>query len=67
MDIRMKVWNRIRDIRKEKNISQEQLGFQSNLHRTYLSSTERWLKNISIVNLEKISTALWVDIKDLFI
>ena len=67
MDIRQKLWNKIREIRKEKNISQEQLGFQSKLHRTYLSATERWLKNVSIVNVEKIALALWVEVKDLFI
>ena len=66
MNIKIKLWNRIRFLRKEKNISQEQLGFKSKLHRTYLSSVERGLKNISIENIEKIALALWIKISDLF-
>lgn len=66
MDIKEKLWNRIKEIRKEKNISQEQLWFKSKLHRTYLSSVERGLKNVSVENIEKIALALWVEIKDLF-
>ena len=66
MDIKEKLWNRIKEIRKEKNISQEQLGFKSKLHRTYLSAVERGLKNISVENIEKVALALWVEVKDLF-
>ncbi len=66
MNVKEKLWNRIKKIRKEKNISQEKLWFKSKLHRTYLSSVERGLKNISVENIEKIALALWVEIKDLF-
>lgn len=66
MDIKQKLWNRIRKLRKEKNISQEQLWFKSKLHRTYLSSVERGVKNVSVENIEKIALALWIEIKDLF-
>ena len=67
MNIKEKLWNRIRELRKERNISQEQLASKSKIHRTYLSSVERGLKNISVENIEKISLALWIDVKDLFI
>lgn len=66
MDIKIKLWNRIKEIRMKNSISQEQLGFKSKLHRTYLSSIERWLKNVSVENIEKIALALWVEVKDLF-
>lgn len=35
----------IRELRYEKKISQEELGFRSNLHRTYIGMIERgeWL------------------------
>ena len=36
----------IRELRKEKKLSQEKLGFQSNLHRTYIGMIERAEKNI---------------------
>lgn len=67
MDIKQKLWNRVRELRKEKSISQEQLWFKAKLHRTYLSDIERWLKNVSVENIEKIAVGLWVEIKDLFI
>ena len=66
MNIKEKLWNRIRELRKERNISQEQLASKSKIHRTYLSSVERGLKNISVENIEKIANALEVDIRDLF-
>lgn len=66
MDIKIKLGNKIKEIRVKNNISQEQLGFKSKLHRTYLSSIERWLKNVSIENIEKIAIALGVELKDLF-
>ena len=66
MNIKEKLWNRIRKLRKEKWISQEKLGFKSKLHRTYLSNVERWLKNVSVENIEKIAGGLDVEIRDLF-
>lgn len=66
MDIKEKLGNRIRELRKEKNISQEDLASKAKLHRTYLSSVKRGLKNVSVENIEKIALALEVEIKDLF-
>jgi len=66
MNIKQKLWSKIKKLRVKKWISQEKLGFKSKLHRTYLSSVERWLKNISVENIEKIAKALWIEIKDLF-
>ena len=36
----------IQNLRKEKGLSQEELGFRSNLHRTYIGMIERAEKNI---------------------
>lgn len=58
--------NRVREIRKEKSLSQEELSFKANLHRTYIGMIERAEKNITLVNIEKIAQALEVDIKQLF-
>lgn len=57
---------RVREFRKEKGLSQEQLAFKANLHRTYIGMIERAEKNITLVNIEKIANALEVDIKELF-
>jgi|TARA_B110001469_G_C9520158_1_gene258943 transcriptional regulator with XRE-family HTH domain len=56
----------IRELRKEKNISQEELGFRSNVHRTYIGMIERGEKNISLENIEKLSKGLGVTMNVLF-
>tara|TARA_Y100000817_G_C16446914_1_gene363267 strand:+ start:161 stop:382 length:222 start_codon:yes stop_codon:yes gene_type:complete len=57
---------RVRFLRKVKNISQEDLAHKADLHRTYIGMIERAEKNITLLNIEKIAKALEVSIKDLF-
>lgn len=57
---------KVRYFRKEKGLSQEELSFKADLHRTYIGMIERAEKNITLVNIEKIASALEVDIKELF-
>ena len=57
---------KVRELRKEKNLSQEQLAFEADLHRTYIGMIERAEKNVTLINIEKIAKALNVNIKDLF-
>ena len=56
------IGNNIRKVRKEKNISQEELANKANLHRTYIGMIERAEKNITILNLQKIAKALNIEI-----
>ena len=65
-DILIKFGERVRHVRKEKSLSQEELSFRANLHRTYIGMIERAEKNITLINIEKIAKALEVDIKKLF-
>jgi transcriptional regulator with XRE-family HTH domain len=65
-EILIKFGQRVRQLRKEKNLSQEYLSFKADLHRTYIGMIERAEKNITLVNIEKIAKALNVDIKELF-
>ena len=65
-EILIKFGHRVRQLRKEKNLSQEELSFKADLHRTYIGMIERAEKNITLVNIEKIAKALNVDIKELF-
>lgn len=65
-DVLIKFGERVRDLRKERGLSQEQLAFKADLHRTYIGMIERAEKNITLINIEKIAIALNVDIKDLF-
>lgn len=65
VDIKKKFGNKVRELRKQKGISQEELGFKSGLHRTYISDIERGSRNVSLINLEKIAKALSVKINSL--
>ena len=56
----------VRQIRRLKGLSQEELAFRANVHRTYIGMIERAEKNITLVNIEKIANALEVNIKELF-
>lgn len=67
MSIKIKFWLKIRELRKLKKISQEQLASKAKLHRTYISDIERWVKNVSLENIEKIGLALEVNLSDLFL
>lgn len=58
MDIQVVVGNRIKELRKRNNLTQEELALLCGLDRTYINSVENGKRNISIVNLEKISIAL---------
>ena len=56
----------VRKYRRLLNISQEELAFKADLHRTYIGMIERAEKNITLTNIEKIANALEVKIEDLF-
>lgn len=55
----------VRKYRRLLNISQEELAYKADLHRTYIGMIERAEKNITLVNIEKIANALEVKIEDL--
>ena len=58
--------DRVRQLRKQLDISQEELAHRADLHRTYIGMIERAEKNITLRNIEKIAIALEVSIKDIF-
>jgi transcriptional regulator with XRE-family HTH domain len=64
-NILIKFGENVREKRKEKGLSQEQLSFKADLHRTYIGMIERAEKNITLSNIEKIAKALEVEIIEL--
>jgi transcriptional regulator with XRE-family HTH domain len=55
----------LRKYRRLKGLSQEKLAELARLHRTYVGSVERGERNISLDNMERLATALNVNLIDL--
>ena len=66
-NISIKFGSRVREIRKEKKLSQEELAVKANLHRTYIGMIERAEKNITLLNIEKIANALEISINEIMV
>ena len=64
-EILIKFGNKVRELRKLKGFSQEELAHRAELHRTYIGMIERAEKNITLLNIEKLANALQVEIKNL--
>ncbi|WP_059041413.1 helix-turn-helix domain-containing protein [Paenibacillus rubinfantis] len=60
------VGKRIREYRKQKDWTQEQLAEAASLHYSYIGGVERGDRNISLETLEKIATALDIPAGELF-
>ena len=56
---------RVRQLRKEAGLSQENLAELSGLHRTYVSGIERGERNVSLLNIVRLSEALGVKASNL--
>lgn len=66
MDVKLKIGQRIKELRETANMSQKDLSFAADLDRSYIASVENGQRNISIVNIEKIAIALGVTLKEFF-
>ena len=66
MEIKIKIGNRIKELRDIKQMSQKDLAYASDLDRSYITSVENGQRNISIVNIEKIAVALGITLKEFF-
>ena len=64
--IKEEVGKRIKELRMEKGLSQEDLALKSNLDRTYITYVENAKKNVTIETLYKITQALDVTLSEFF-
>jgi transcriptional regulator with XRE-family HTH domain len=59
-EIKIAFGQRVRDIRNMQGLSQEGLAEMCDLDRSYIGGVERGERNVSLVNIQKIATALGV-------
>jgi transcriptional regulator with XRE-family HTH domain len=64
-DLLRELGDRVRSHRNERKLSQEQLAERAGLHRNYVGGIEQGRRNVSIVNLYKLATALELDVGEL--
>ena len=64
-DLLVQLGTNVRSRRLTLEMSQEQLAELSGLHRTYIGMVERAEKNITILNVEKLSLALGCSVSEL--
>ena len=56
---------RLKELRLERELSQEQLGQLAGLDRTYISSAEAGRRNVSLKTIYKLAGALGVEAREL--
>ncbi len=57
------LWKQIKELRKEKKLSQNDLAEKSWIDRTFIIFLEKWNTNISYLNLLRICDILDLEIK----
>lgn len=60
MDIRKQLGLNVQRIRRQRRWSQEELAFQSGLHRTYINEIERGVRNPTVLVLAQLAKGLGV-------
>ena len=59
-DVRALFGERLRELRRARQLSQEELAFRSGLTQTYVSQVEKGQRNISLRNIARLAKALEV-------
>lgn len=60
------VGHRLRALRQQRGFTQEEMAERAELHATYIGQVERGEKNLTLVSLEKILTALEISFSEFF-
>jgi transcriptional regulator with XRE-family HTH domain len=66
LPLRRNFGKRVRELRVNMGLSQEELGFKADLHRTYIGSIERGEQNVSLDNIGKLAKVLRVKLSEMF-
>jgi transcriptional regulator with XRE-family HTH domain len=66
MNIKDKIGQRIRQLRKERGLSQEALAYEAEVDRTYVTDVENGRRNVSVLILERLIKGLNTSIAEFF-
>ena len=66
MDIKIKIGLRIKELRTQKELTQEGLAWKAEINRTFMNHVENGRKNVSIQSLQKIITGLDSSFREFF-
>lgn len=66
MEIKERFGQKVKQLRKAKDLSQEDLAERSGLNRPYISAIEQGKRNVSLEVIEKLAEALEIEIKEFF-
>ncbi len=64
--VKQRFGERLHELRKARDMTQEDLAFAAELDRSYLSAIERGKRNLSLVNIHRLANALEVGAGELF-
>ena len=66
MNVKMKIGHRVKELRLVAKMSQKDVAYAADLDRSYFISIEKGGRNISIINIEKITVALNITLQEFF-
>lgn len=67
LTIEVQLGMRIKYLRAQKKMSQEDLALEANINKNYLSDVERGRRNISLKAMNKIAKGLKTNLSNLFL
>lgn len=66
VNIKLKLGQRVKSLRHEQKISQEELAARSGLDRTYLAGIESGKRNPTIESIQKVASGLGISLAQFF-
>lgn len=64
-EILIQFGNRVRELRTQRNWSQEELAEKTGFHRTYIGMVERAERNLSLINIEIFAMTFKMSVSEL--
>lgn len=60
-EVKRQFGRRLREVRKLKGVSQEELALRSDLDRSYVGQVERGERNLTLVNIHRLASGLAIE------